>query len=228
MITISGLTGKHSKNNKIQFSPRAAYRGKGIPTLEFPLVYGHTCPYCSNVIQALFKVPSEFSLWQYEETSILSQGEKNSGELRKVFPDEGTKPEKSHYNMSFSPAEGGNIKLVLKNHIVRHRAIAERKYNGEGLWEPGGHACIRAGIFSIREDLLAKDWLMFSKIDSGGGVEISKYKLPPIEELLATNQDFRIVRAIGVAPPVILIEKQPLVYGFHYQLNNIIQPYHIK
>lgn len=218
MIRLRGKCEVSDANNKIIFEPRPGFtRGKGAaPELEFPLVYGHRCPTCGNVIQALFKAPRLFSLWPYEETTFLSQGEKNSGEIRKVFPDDKTRYGKSGYRMVFSPAEGGSIKLILRNHVMRHIAISTRKFNGEGLWEEGyERPCTHTGIFSVREDLLVKDWLLFSQL---GEYEIPKYTIPPVKDLIPENDpNFKLVPAVGIAPPVILVERQSLVYGFHYQ-----------
>lgn len=217
MIKLRGKNEVTDINNKIIFEPRPGFtRGRGAaPQLEFPLIYGHRCPYCSNVVQALFKAPRIFNLWAYEETVLLSQGEKNSGEIRNTFPDEKTKYGKSCYRMEFSPAEGGSIKMILRNHIMRHKAIQERTFNGDGLWEAGERPCTRTGIFSLREDLLIKDWLLFSQISEQ---EVPKYNLPPVKDLIKEDDtNFKLVPAVGVAPPVILVERQSLIYGFHYQ-----------
>lgn len=228
MITLRGVQGVEDSKNKIIFSPRFGFtHGGSVPTLEYPIIYGHKCPYCSNVIQALFKAPKTFSLWPYEETVLLSKGEKNAGDVRKIYPDNKTKKGKSCYRMEFSPAEGGNIKLTLKNHILRTRAIAERKYDGSGIFEEGENPCLRVGIFSLREDLLLRDWLLFCQIDSGNGQELFKYKLPPIQEVISENNtDFKLVPAIGKAPPVILFEGQQVVYGFYYQAQPLIKQYY--
>jgi len=225
MIRLRGKSEAQDPLNKIIFEPRAGFtRGSGAaPSLEFPLVYGHRCPYCSNVIQALFKAPKMFNLWPYEETVLLSQGEKNSGEIRKVFPDDKTRFGKSCYRMDFSPAEGGSVKLTLKNHILRHQAIKDRQYTGEGLWEVGEKACMKTGVFALREDLLVKDFLLFSQIQEA---EIQQYNIPPVRDLIPeTDTQFKLVPAVGVAPPVILVERQSLVYGFHYQTRPRMQAY---
>ena len=223
MIRLRGVEGQADPKNKIIFEPRGGFtRGRGAaPELEFPLIYGHRCPYCGNVIQALFKAPRTFSLWPYEETVLLSQGEKNSGEIRKVFPDEKTKHGKTLYNMEFTPAEGGSIKLVLANHLVKHRAMSHREVNGEGLWTPGMEKpCTKGAIFSLREDLLVKDFLLFSQMVD---YEITKYNTPKVSELIPENDtNFRQVPAIGMAPPVILVDRQSFIYGFHYQTRRLM------
>lgn len=217
MIKLRGKAEQNDPTNEIIFEPRPHFvRGRGAaPELKFPLIYGHRCPVCSNVMQALFRAPRTFSTWPYEETVLLSAGEKNSGEIRKTYPDDKTKFGKSCYRMEFTPAEGGSIKLTLKNHIMRHCAISERQFNGDGLWEVGERPCTRTGIFALREDLLVKDFLLFSQISE---IEIPKYNIPKVKDLiLEADTDFRVVPSIGVAPPVILVERQVLVYGFHYK-----------
>lgn len=216
MIKLKGKVGIAHPSNKIIFEPRPGFRrGRSeTSTLEFPLIYGHKCDYCNNVIQALFLAPKVIDLWPYEETVLLSQGEKNAGEVRKIFPDENTKPEKSCYQMDFSDAEGGSIKITLKNHVMRHSAIEERQFNGDGLWVPGEKPCTKTGIFALRLDLLVKDFLLFSQMNRN---EIIKYTIPCINELIKDDdKEFKLVPAVGEAPPVILIDRQSLVYGFHY------------
>lgn len=225
MIRLRGKNEVNDSNNKIIFESRPGFsRGRGAaPALEFPLIYGHRCPYCSNVMQALFKAPRTFSLWPYEETVLLSQGEKNSGEIRKTYPDEKVKFGKSCYRMDFSSAEGGSIKLTLKNHIIQYTAISHSDYKGEGIWEAGERPCTHAGIFSLREDLLVKDWMLYSKITEH---EIEKYNLPPVKELIPeTDPNFKAVPAVGVAPPVILVERASFIFGFNYQTRPKMAPY---
>lgn len=225
MIKLRGKENEIDPLNKIVFEPRPGFnRGKGAaPTLEFPLIYGHRCPCCSNVMQALFRAPRNFSLWPYEETVLLSQGEKNSGEVRKNFPDDKTKFGKSCYKVEFSPAEGGSLKIILRNHIMRHCTISERTYNGEGLWETGERPCTKAGIFALREDLLVKDFLLFSQL---GDTEIAQHNIPSVREFIPeTDTNFKLVPSVGQAPPVILVDRNSLVYGFHYHTRPRLQQY---
>lgn len=227
------LRGKHTTqsddSNKIVFEPRPEY-SKNTKELVFPLIYGHHCPYCSNVMQALFKAPRMFSLWEYEETTLLSQGSKNSGEIRKVYPDNKVKKGKSCYRMDFNPVEGGSVKITLKNHIMRHSAISKRTYDGENIWETGEKPCTWAGIFSTREDLLVKDWLLFSQLGDGtqinGDSEISKYDLPTIDKIVQEDdKSFKLIPSVGAAPPVILVDRHDIAYGFHYATRTKIAQY---
>lgn len=214
MIKLRGKTGINDANNKIIFEPRPGFNRGRLKTMTFPLIYGHRCPHCSNVIQALFKAPNRIDLWAYEETVILSQGEKNSGEVRRIFPDEKTREGKSCYRIDFCDAEGGSIKLTLKNHIMRHSSIEKRQFNGEGLWEPGEKPCTKIGAFALREDLLVKDFLLFGQMLKD---EVIKHDIPTPQQLIKEDdKEFQLVPAVGVAPPVILVERQSLVYGYHY------------
>lgn len=225
MIRIRGKVGEAHESNKIYFEPRPGFtRGKYLtPSLEFPLIYGHKCPKCGNIIQALFKAPKAFSLWPYEETTILSQGEKNSGETLKTYPDDKTRTGKSCYKTDFRAPEGGSVKITLKNHIMRHQSIETRDFNGAGLWEEGEKPCTHSGIFSLREDLLVKDFLLFGQLSI---LDVNKYNLPSAAELVPPGDKlFTSVPAVGIAPPVILVEKQPLVYGYHHETSNRLTKY---
>jgi hypothetical protein len=146
---------------KIQFIPRAGFAHS--QTLERELIYAHKCPVCNNIMQAYFKTPTPINLWPYEETTILSQGEKNGGEVLKIIPNNQSTSNETCYKSDFDKIEGGHQKIVLKNHIVRQRVIAERKYTGEGIWEVGERPCFWTGVFTLREDLLVKDLLLHSK-----------------------------------------------------------------
>lgn len=225
MIRLRGKIGEEDKSNKIYFEPRPGYtRGKGAaPSLEFPLIYGHKCPRCSNIMQALFRAPRAFSLWPYEETILLSQGEKNVGEVRRTYPDDKVRFGKSCYNMDFRAPEGGSVKITLKNHMMRPIALAEREANGDGLWEVGERPCTHTGVFSLREDLLVKDFLLFSQIKEH---EIPKYNIPPIKDLIPEDdRTFKAIPSVGTAPPVILVERQNLVYGYYYETLKRMLPY---
>jgi len=228
MIRLRGKTEEESINNKIIFEPRAGFNKGKVPVLEFPLIYGHRCPQCQNVIQAVFKAPRPIDLWPYEETTVLSQGEKNAGEVLKTFPDEHTRHGKTCYDIEFSPAQGGSVKLTLRNHIMRHQALHDRDnqktaYRGDFLWVPGEKPCTKTGIFSIREDLAIKDFLLFSQISQ---YEIPKFNIPPIKDLIPEGDaNFKLALAVGVAPPVILVDRQSLVYGFHYQTRPRMEKY---
>jgi hypothetical protein len=214
------------EGHKLVLTPRAACQG--VKGQELDLVYAHRCPTCGNVIQALFRTPKEVSLWPFEETVVLSQGEKNMGEVRKIFPEPKTKWGSSCYRSQFSAVEGGVQKIVLKNHILRHRAIAERagKPTGEGLWEVGERTCSRTGIFAVKEDLLVKDVLLFSGMSE---YELANFNLPPLVEIIPANgfqsDSIRLAIPVGNALPVVLVNREKVVYGFQDEIRPRLTPF---
>ena len=213
-----------SKTPYIRFTKRKGFKGSVKP-LELELVYGHRCPVCGNVMQALFKTEAPVSLWPYEETAVLSQGTKNAGELLKTLPNEKSEYGDSCYESDFQLAGGvGSQKIRLKNHIMRSRALADRQFTGEGLFEVGERCCMKTGIFSIRQDLLVKDFCLFSMMQ---GVKIPLYNLPNIDQIITGTDDKigRLVNAVGNAPPVILVERTSLIHGFNFYLEPRLEPY---
>jgi hypothetical protein len=119
----------------IRLTPRQGFK-KSHKMLEFPLQYGHRCPYCPNVINAVFCPDRQIDLFPYEETVVLSQGEKNAGEILKVVP--GHNPNEGNYNIDYVSTPEGNLQRIrMKNHVVRAAAIQDRGYNGVGVEEVG-------------------------------------------------------------------------------------------
>jgi hypothetical protein len=159
---------KRTSKPKITFSPRPGFQ-KSHVAKEFDLIYGHVCPVCGNVITAVFKTESEIPLFPYEETTILSKGEKNAGDVLKIIPND--KNSTTCYNVEFLKTESGSVqKLLMKNHIMRPIASQERftidvnsGQSGKAVWEAGEDACLMTGVFSEREDLLVKDLFMLFK-----------------------------------------------------------------
>ena len=211
---------------KLILTKRNSFKGE-VKNLEFPLVYGHTCPVCKNVMQALFKTPTPINLWPYEETDVLSQGAKNAGELLKTLPNNKSDYGESCYEVSFHPAGGGSQKIRLKNHIMRVRALAERQLTGEGLFEVGERCCPKTGIFSVKQSLLIKDFCLFSMVQSA---KLNLYNLPNIDQIIKGDDDTigRLVTAIGEAPPVIILDRGRLVAGFNFYVEPRLEQYKKK
>lgn len=220
----------------IAFEPRAGFKrgSKAQPEIRREIIYGHTCPICGNLMQAYFNTESAIDLWPYEETVVLSQGEKNMGEIRKIFPDNKAKLGSSCYKSTFHSATKSQ-KIVLKNHILKFEGLSNRVYGGDNFWEVGERTCVKAGFFSLREDMLIKDILCaygYSHYD------IAHYDLPSItldKIVSATGQNFRKVLAVGNAPPVLLTDREALngLYGSNYSsinwsLFSLLQQYRKK
>jgi hypothetical protein len=209
--------------NKIIFEPRAGFkRGKkSQPNLELELIYAHVCSTCGNVIQAQFLTDKEIVLWPYEETVVLSQGDHNMGEVLKIYPDDKAKAGSSCYRSVFNQFGQSSQKLTLKNHVLRYRAIEERKFNGEGLWEVGERTCPKVGVFSVREELTVKDVLLFSGWSEYDfkSYDLSKIK---VDDLLEWTYGVRLKRlnAIGQAGPVVLIDRTNVIYSFRWDMMN--------
>jgi hypothetical protein len=213
-----------SQHPKIIFSIREEYKGDA-KQLEFELIYGHRCPICGNVIQALFKTPKPINLWPYEATAILSSGTKNAGEIRRIIPDDKSKYGDSCYESTFHLAGGGSQKIRLKNHIMRVRVLEKMDYTGEGLFEVGERCCPKTGIFSVRKDLLMKDLCLFSMMLNQ---KVNMYNLPDIEAVIPNGIDNKIgqtVKAIGNAPPVVLVDRTMVVHGFTFYLEPRLEQY---
>jgi hypothetical protein len=229
MISIAGK--EFTSGGKIGFSPRQGFK-RTHTALEFDLVYGHTCPVCDNVIQAVFKTPKPVSLWPYEQTRVLSQGDKNMGDLLKVIPDDKTPEGESCYRSNFYRSEDGQAlqRIVLRNHIVRTIVIQDRAidYNGDKVLEVGERCCPLIGVFSVREDLLMKDLFLLFK---GSHAELEGYNLPKVQEMIPDRTGDPVKKmyiwtpAIGVAPPVILTERNNVIQGYNYYLKQLLEPF---
>jgi hypothetical protein len=203
---------------QIVFTPRPGFK-RTHNELSRELIYAHRCPVCGNVMQAFFHTSEEIKLWVYEETTLLSQGEKNAGEIRKIYPDEKAKPGESCYRSYFDQFSHSQ-KLVLKNHILRQRSIQDRqgKYGGEGAWEIGERPCLKTGIFALREELLIRDVLLFGTMPDH---EVMNYNIPNLQVLLTPLGAgdpvlFQVVPPVGDALPVVLVDREDVVNGYSY------------
>jgi hypothetical protein len=225
MIDITTRTDKP----KVAMTPRTGFRAKAKPQ-EFNLVYGHKCPYCGNVISACFETDKEIDLFPYEETAVLSQGEKNRGELLKTVPNQ-KDPKGCYRSEYFGKGSNGRQRLLMKNHIMRVAAIESRflSNSGDHIWETGERPCMYAGIFSEREDLLVKDLLLLFKFSPS---DLAGYNIPKVSQLIPDPQgdsesgQFRWVPAVGTAPPVILAQREYIVGGVNYFLVRMMKPFH--
>lgn len=219
MIELVGKPG--DAQGKIRFSPRDSFK-KRAKHEERELIYGHKCPVCNNLVQAYFLTPQPINLFPYEETVVLSQGEKNAGEILKILPGRYDRQQDTCYNDLHLR---GAQRIVLKNHLMRLDAMADRQPTGDGIWEVGERTCFKAGVFSLREDLAVKDLMLFSLMTP---LETGNYNIPKIEELFPHplgDAEFRWVRAVGQAPPMILMNRESFTHGFQYSLRSRLAPF---
>ena len=210
------------KKNTIEFSPRAGFVRKAKP-VSAKIEFAHICPSCNNVIQALFHTDSEVDLWPYEETRKMSidKNGKKPIELVGVIPSKDDIIGKTHYNVYYD-AKTKSQKIVLKNHVLRFETI-DLKNTAENVdWEPGGKVCELAGLFSLREDLLIRDYVLFSRINES---KVWNYPAKSVSDMRFTER-FKVngfpVEAVGEAPPVILITYRNINRGWEHSVKEFL------
>jgi len=229
MIDLTGNPG--DKNCKITFSPRPGFK-QSHRTFQRELVYGHYCPRCMNVVQALFLTDEPVDLWPYEATNVMSIGKSDEkvGTILKIVPNVESKLGYSNYTSTFlrSGGEPGQH-IVLKNHVLKYHGVEKEKSSADRYFEPGERPCADyTGAFALREDLLVRDVCLFMRIDP---TVLAQHNLPSVEEFLnrAVSQDFRSLPAYGVAPPVILFPRERMTgYNQNYewwQIREILKPF---
>lgn len=216
---------------EIQFTPRVGFK-RTHPAFAQELVYGHVCNTCGNLIQALFYTPEEVSLWPYEETTVLSQGQKNMGEILKVVPDDKFQEGESCYRSHFySPADGRKGQhIVLKNHVLRpSRMDNGDRTDNSSLWEVGERTCPLTGVFSLKADLAIKDLCHFVGIEDE---VMNTTSFPPtIEEFVPQNGDansrynIKWTPAFGQAPPMLLISREMVNASHNYWVRLALKPF---
>ena len=226
MIALSGKPG--DTNCRIRFVPRPGFK-KTHKVIERELVYGHYCPRCMNVVQALFLTDEPVDLWPYEETHVisLSKDEAKNGSILKVVPNGESKP--GYMNYTVTPLRGAGERgqhLVLKNHVLKYHGIDQQKHTTDRYFEPGERTCEYAGAFALREDLLIRDVCHFMRLDVAA---IEAYHLPSVEDFLkgAVAYDFRSLPAYGSAPPVVVFPRDKLTNNRNcgWQMRIILQPF---
>src|SRR3569833_2521600 len=132
------------EDSLIEFRPRFKTRGK-LQTRK--LMYGHECDWCGNVIQAAFHTDEEIKLYDYEETRVISQGDKNEGELLMLVPSQSDR--ESAYKVDMYRTKNGNAQLIrLKNHIARWQG---KGGDNEQFFEVGERCCRYIGVYTRDE-----------------------------------------------------------------------------
>lgn len=196
--------------------------------MSVPLISAHFCPVCNNIVQATFNTDSSIDTYIFEEVNILKlEGEDGIGSVVEVLPNDKHKRKTSCYNSSYDV----NLKyqkIVLKNHLLKMKAGVNKRHNGEHIYETGLRPCFYSGLYSLNEEVLAKDFLFFS----GQDMDILKGKKAPSLDFLAplNNKDdgyYKRIPAIGKGPGAILVRTKQFIYGYsHYfesQLNTYLK-----
>jgi hypothetical protein len=210
------------KNKTIEFTPRTGFARKTKP-VSAKLEFAHICPTCNNVIQALFHTKEEVKLWPYEETRMMTfdKDEKKPIEFKQLVPGKDDPDTKTQYNV-FYDSKTNCQKIVLKNHILRFDTVDLKSTDNNIDWEPGGKMCELAGLFSLREDLLMRDYVLFSRINEA---RLWDFPVKSMSDVHFT-QRFRIngfpIEAIGDAPPVILIRYTNVNRGWEHAVTEYL------
>lgn len=214
------LIDKGPDESLIEFRPRPQ---RNVPTIARQLLYGHECKWCGNVIQALFLTDERLNLDLYEETRVISQGEKNEGTLLKLVPN--SEDPASAYKVDFYPTPNGHAQLIrLKNHLVVWKGLSTGLK--EDYFEAGERCCKYTGLFSRREmDYITE----LTKVCQYPSSYYTQPKTPVPLSFLKTWKgenswsqiDFRVVEAIGKAGEVLLINRDMVKNSNQYGLSDL-------
>lgn len=214
------LIDKGPDESLIEFRPRLQ---RNLPTITRQLLYGHECKWCGNVIQAMFLTPERLNLDPYEETRVISQGDKNEGNLLKVVPN--SDDPASAYKVDFYATPGGNAQLIrLKNHLILWKGIATC-VEGD-FFEVGERCCKYIGIPGRRET----DYI--AELARVCRYPVSYYTQPntpvPLSFLKTwkgdnswSQIDFRVVSVIGKGSEVLLVNKDLVKGNTYYGLSDL-------
>jgi len=126
----------------IEFRPRLKAKG---PIVTRSLVYGHHCKWCGNIIQAMFLTDEEIRLFPYEETRVISQGDKNDGTLLKIVPNVNDRDSAYRVDM-YRTKQGTGQMIRLKNHMIRWDGISSG--NPDLFFEVGERCCKYIGTYT--------------------------------------------------------------------------------
>jgi hypothetical protein len=227
MIVLLGKPGDSC--GKIRFTPRDGFKRKH-PTLEKELVYGFTCPHCANVILSLFRTETPVDLWPYEQTDVISIGEKTAGEVNRTLPNVDSKFGFSCYGSEPMRRFGADKhtegqRIHLKKHLLLNEPILA-PHATEGIFEVGGeHCCEYTGWFGLREDLLLKDVALANAVAPHELVnwDFTKHTVSSFVAS-ANNSSFRLLSGIGKVPPIVLVSRASFAMGRKsYEVRSIME-----
>lgn len=214
----------------IRFTPR--YKFRHLPTIECDLIYGHQCPICRNVIQALYYVDQTFDLANYEETKVLSQGEKNAGELLKIVPNEEDQGNYRVQDYRFSDSRSQLI--VLKNHVVNWKGLSG---NRDEFFEVGERCCSYTAVISLQEKNVVRDLAAVAGYSLAAYGRYNEDVSEPTIEFLANwlktafsweTLEIKMVNAIGSSPPALMVKRSVLKSQFPNTVSNIYKAWDVK
>lgn len=225
---IKFITGS-ADDNLIEFSPKDKRRSN--KTITRNLAYGHYCDWCNNIIQAMFLTDKKIDLSLYEETRVISQGDKNEGNLLKVVPNK--EDTTSAYKIDFYQTKAGNAQLIrLKNHLINWHADKDGSNKSEDYFEVGERCCKYTGAYSLREEDIINEASIIANFksvyyymskeyadNSSCNTKIPWNKVPVsylseyVPDYSWNKLDYKIIKCIGTGRPLLLIPRDYVRYG---------------
>jgi len=208
----------------IRFTPRHAYRKLG--PIECDLVHGHFCPWCNNVIQALYYTDKPIDLSKHEETRVISQGEKNEGELLKIVPN--WEDDGNYKVQTFRTPQGNAQKIVLKNHVINWAGTAAG--NSDNFFEVGERCCIYTCLIPLTEETAMREFSMVAGFSLTVGNRYEQVE-PPMAFVAEwfknantwDTKETRTLPAIGRSPLAFLMKRKALKDQFQYVASKLYQ-----
>jgi hypothetical protein len=211
------LVDRGPNESLIRFTPRFAYRKLG--PLECDLIHGHFCMYCNNLIQALYYTDKPIDLPKYEETRVLSQGEKNGGELLKIVPNA---EDKGNYKTEFFRTPNGNAEqITLKNHVLNFKGLSSG--NRDDFFEVGERCCSYTSVLPLRNETIIRELAIVAGFNLESAGRYTEGTEPPpkwIAEYFKTAESYltkeiRTIPAVGDAPMALLIKRGYVKESFY-------------
>jgi hypothetical protein len=197
----------------IEFSSKSSALKNPVKTITRELIYGYKCPYCSNVIQALFYTEDMIDLSPYEQTNVLHIEGKNIGTTMKTIPND--KDTQSGYKTEFFACNRGNGQLiVLKNHVVNWTKAADK-------WqEVGERCCTHIGVRSLLDSHTLMDLIYAMGLSSLAYTPIPP---PPISFLKTVDYgyagyqiDYLVLPPIGKSVNMVLVPRSYIMNNEKY------------
>lgn len=214
----------------IRFTPRYQYRK--LPTIECELINGYRCPICSNVFQALYFIDAPFDLEKYEETRVLSQGEKNAGDLLKIVPNF---EDKGNYRViEYDLTDVKAQQIVLKNHVVNWKGV---NGNRDDYFEVGERCCSFTSVISLVAQNMARDLAVVAGYSLTAGNRYKDNVTEPTPEFITEwlknsfsweNQDVRAIKAVGASLPALMIKRATMKNPFTSVLTHLYKAWDQK
>ena len=206
------LVDRGPNESLIRFTPRFAYRKLG--PLECDLIHGHFCMYCNNLIQALYYTDKPIDLPKYEETRVLSQGEKNDGELLKIVPNA---EDKGNYRVEYFRTPNGNAEqITLKNHVLNFAGLSV--LGRDLFFEVGERCCSYTALIPLRAETMIRELAVVAGFSLEGAKRYTEGTEPTPEwvaEYFKKTQDYltkeiRTTPAVGDSQMALLLKRKSI------------------